>query len=258
MSDGPKILLLDIETSPLIAHVWQLFDQNVALNQIEKDWFILSWSAKWLDEKEIFYQDLRGKVKKGTDKPILKKIWNLLNQCDLVIHQNGRKFDIKKLNSRFVLNGMKPTKDFRQIDLLEISKKYFGFTSNKLEYITDKLCKKYKKLKHKKFPGHEMWAECLKDNKSAWREMEKYNKHDVLALEEAYKKVRAWDKSINFNVYNDTLSQVCSCGSSHFKKDAFRHTNTGKFQSYRCLSCGKRWQGKQNYLSNEKRRTMLK
>lgn len=59
--------------------------------------------------------------------------------------------------------------------------------------MTDKFCKKYKKLKHKKFPGHELWKECLKGNKEAWNEMRKYNIHDVLATEELYNVLKQWD-----------------------------------------------------------------
>ncbi len=31
-----KILVLDIETAPIVAHVWGLFDQNIGLNQIKR------------------------------------------------------------------------------------------------------------------------------------------------------------------------------------------------------------------------------
>ena len=47
-----KILVLDIETAPILGYVWQLFDQSVALNQIYKDTHILSWSAKWFESED--------------------------------------------------------------------------------------------------------------------------------------------------------------------------------------------------------------
>ena len=40
----PKILFLDIETCPIIADVWKLWDNNVGLNQIIKDWSIIAWA----------------------------------------------------------------------------------------------------------------------------------------------------------------------------------------------------------------------
>lgn len=256
--NAPKILLLDIETAPIVAHVWGLWDNNVGLNQIQQDWFILSWSAKWLDKKKIYYQDLRGKVKKCSDKPILKDLWQLIDEADILLHQNGKKFDVPKINARFLINGFKPPSFYRQLDLRDIVKKNFGFTSQKLEYVTNVLNTKYKKLKHNKFAGHELWTECLKDNIKAWREMEKYNKHDVLALEESYKIMRSWDNTINFQVYHDHNENKCVCGSFVVIKRGFRYTTVGKYQNYQCSTCGKNWQGKHNLLSSIKRSDMLK
>ena len=47
--------------------------------------------------------------------------------------------------------------------------------------MTDKLCTKYKKLVKRKFNGFELWKECLADNIEAWKDMETYNKYDVLS-----------------------------------------------------------------------------
>ena len=99
---------------------------------------------------------------------------------------------------------MQPPSNFKQIDTLKLARKHFALTSNKLAYMTDKLCTKYKKLTHHKFEGFELWKECLDGNLKAWKEMEKYNKHDVLALEELYTKLIPWDSSVNFTLYGDS------------------------------------------------------
>jgi DNA polymerase elongation subunit (family B) len=254
----PKILLLDIETSPIVGHVWKLFDQNVGLNQIEHDWAILSWSAKWLGKKKIYYQDVRNQKNKRDDSKILKDIWRLMDEADIIVGQNSKQFDIKKLNARFIINGMKPPSSYRQHDTRLMARKIFGFTSNKLEYLADNLCVKYKKLKHSKFSGHALWTECLKGNQAAWREMEKYNKHDVLALEELYVKLRSWDAPINYDVFRDDEQNLCECGHPSFVKWGFRFTNTGKFQRFKCRSCGRETVGKENLIPKEKRKTLRK
>ncbi len=228
-----KALVLDIETSPIEAYVWGLWENNVSLNQIKEDWRVLSWSAKWLDSKEVLYMDCRDDK---DDKRILKQIWKLLDEADVVITQNGVRFDSKKLNARFLHHKMQPPSSYRHIDTFKIAKKHFAFTSNKLEYMTDKFCVKYKKLSHKKFPGFELWKECLNGNKAAWNEMKKYNQHDVLSLEELYHVLRAWDNG-GVNVNQEECA--CSCGSKQFKKRGFFFTNVGKYQRYKCLKCGK-------------------
>lgn len=238
-----KILIFDIETAPIKAYVWGMWDQNVALNQIHTDWFILSWSAKWYGDspKKIMYHDQRKAKNIENDTSTLKAIWKLLDEADVVITQNGKKFDSKKLNARFILNGMNPPAPYQHIDTLQIAKKHFAFTSNKLEYMTDKLCTKYKKLTNKgrKFYGFALWDECLKGNLQAWREMEKYNKYDVLSLEELYTKLRVWDTSINFSIYDDGLRPMCNCGSFQLEKRGYRMTVSGKYQRYQCKKCGK-------------------
>lgn len=130
----PKVLIFDIETAPLMSYVWQLYDQNIGLSQVQSDWHVLAWSAKWLDDPtcKIMYMDQRYAPNIEDDSGILKEIWKMLDEADIVITQNGRKFDQKKLNARFILNGFKPPSSYKHIDTLVIARKHFGFTSNKL------------------------------------------------------------------------------------------------------------------------------
>lgn len=248
----PKVLVYDIEVSPNVAFIWRLWDQNVSLSQLESEWHVMSWAAKWLDEDKVMYADQRKKRKMEDDRAILKKIWKLLDQADVVITYNGKKFDEKKLNARFLLHGFKPPSSYQHLDLYKVAKKHFGFNSNKLSYLTDKLCEKHKKSDHKKFPGIELWRECLARNEEAWKEMEKYNKLDVLSLEELYHKIIPWDNSINFNLYHDEDTNVCKCGSTDFAKNGFAYTPRGKFQRYTCKKCGAEGRTSKNLLSKEK------
>jgi DNA polymerase elongation subunit (family B) len=254
---GPKVLLFDIETAPMLGYVWSLWENNVSLDQLYKDWHVLSWSAKWLDDppSKIMYRDQRNAKKIEDDKDLLKSIWKLLDEADIVITQNGKSFDHKKLNARFILQGMQPPSSYRHIDTMLIAKKHFAFTSNKLEYMSNNLCT-IKKLKSKKFPGFTLWLECLAGNRKAWKEMERYNKYDVLSLEELYYKLIPWDSSINFNVYHDTTELVCSCGSKHFHSNGYYYTATGKFQRLRCTKCGSEIRGRENLFSKDKRKSL--
>lgn len=256
----PKILLLDIESSPIISYVWGLHDQNVAINQIKTDWHLLSWSAKWAGDpaSKIMYMDQRNEKNIEDDSKLLKGIWKLLDDCDVVIGQNSKRFDIKKLNARFILNGMQKPSSFKHIDTVQLARKHFGFTSNKLEYLSNNLCKKYVKQKHKKFAGFELWRECLKGNKQAWKEMEHYNKYDVLALEELYNKLLPWDNSLNPNLYTEGITNICSCGSKKIQKNGFAYTDSGKFQRYKCADCGAESRSRVNLLSKEKRKSLNK
>ena len=251
---GPRVLIYDIETAPLLGYCWSLWDNNIGLNQIHSDWHVLSWAAKFLGEDDIYYQDQRDAKNVEDDKEILQGIWKLLDECDFVITQNGKKFDQKKLNARFVIHGMKPPSAYRHIDVLQIAKSQFGFTSNKLQYMTDTLCTKYKKSGHAKFSGFELWSECLKGNLEAFCEMEDYNVLDILSLEELYLIISPWDAKLpNFDVYDDEISN-----NEEWVKEGFVYSNLGKYDRYRNTVTGQQRRGSVNLLSKIKRDSLLR
>lgn len=245
----PKVLVFDIETSPMLAYVWDLHEQNVALGQLHKDRFVIAWSAKWLGDPadKIMYMDQRDTLNVEDDRKILKAIWKLLNEADIVITQNGKSFDSRRLNARFIQHGMKPPSPYKHIDTYLIIRNVADFTSKKLEYVADKLCKKYKKLKHEEFPGLSLWIQCLAGNRKAWDAMKKYNIHDVLSTEELYEKIKAWAPKHIPTAYipDDTKAQCESCGRLESLQPRGKHyTKGGYHQRYKCKHCGRWTQGK--------------
>lgn len=243
-----KVLVFDIETAPIEAFVWDLhvYSQYIPLIQMKKDWHILAWSAKWLGDppSKLIYRDQRKAKNIADDKELLKGMWHLLNEAEIVLTKNGEKFDVKKLNARFILNGMLPPKPYKHIDTEKIARRVASFTSNSLDYLTDKLCVRYKKLTHKKFPGFVLWRECLARNNAAWEEMRKYNNHDVLSTEELYLKIRAWAPENVPKVYQvtDKAGQCSTCGFiGPMRKGKPRLVKKGVYQQHLCPSCGS-WQ----------------
>lgn len=253
-----KVLLFDIETAPLLAHVWGLWENNVGLNQIVCDWHLLSWSAKWLGspEGEVMYMDQRSASSVENDKAILTELRELLDEADVVITQNGKSFDQRKVQARMLIHGFQPNSPYKHVDVKIEAQRLFGFPSHKLEYMTEKVNKKYKKLKHKKFPGHDLWVECLKGNVEAWDEMKLYNMHDVLALEEFFGHIAPWGIRLNFNLFTDDEDQSCICGSQEHMKYGFYYTEMGKFQRYKCKKCGHISRDRHNLFTKEKKDTL--
>jgi hypothetical protein len=257
-----KVLIIDIETSPIEAYVWGLWDQNVGLDFIKTEWTILSFSAKWLGQKPMLYADTggRGADKVRDDKVLLQKLWDLLNEADIVVAQNGKRFDMRKINARLIENGFGPPSPYRVIDTMVVAKKYFAFTSQKLAWTSGHLTDKPKD-EHKEFPGFELWIQCLADNPKAWRAMRRYNRRDIVATEEVYLKMRPWiENHPNMGVYDPEEKPMCpKCGSSHVKSWGFEYVvkQQGKYRRYRCLDC-KGWaRGKLMQLPIEKRRSLL-
>jgi hypothetical protein len=255
-----KILVLDIETSPIEAYCWALWDQNVGLNQIKVEWSILSFAAKWLGKPKVIYEDTskNGIGKFRDDKKLLIKLHALLDEADIVVAQNGRRFDVKKINARMVMAGLKPYSPIRIVDTLEAAKKYFSFTSNKLEWASEWLTSQ-KKLAHKEFPGFELWKECLAGNPKAWRVMKKYNIRDVTATEEYYIRIRPWIANHpNMGVYSDIIEHTCTnCASPNLQSRGKQRLQQGLYNRYQCQDCGKWSRGKNMLLAINKRKALL-
>lgn len=181
-------VVLDIETRPKLAYTFDINKETVVpLNAIVEDECILAWSYKPFGEpvNTIKYMDLRSKTPPIVDDvSILKPLHKVLMSVDGIVTQNGKEFDLRKLNARFEMNKMPWITHLKHYDLYLLSRRVAAYTSQKLEYVTEKTNTKYKKLTHKKFPGLSLWVECLKGNREAWDEMKRYNIQDTLSTEE--------------------------------------------------------------------------
>lgn len=221
--EKPKVLVLDIETSFIIAGVWGRFDQNVSVDQILQESYIICWAAKWLDKKKVYY---------GTD---LKSIRNLMDQADYIIAHNGRKFDIPILNANFIKENIKPPSQYRIIDTLNLAKRHFKFTSNRL----DDLGKMFKVGQKLPTEGFKLWRQVVIDkDKKALKKMMQYNKQDVLLLERVYHKLKAWDKNGPNMDQGPGCHKCPSCASAELSKNGRYYTPSGYRQKYQCNECG--------------------
>lgn len=230
-----KILLLDLETAPSVAYIWQLWDQNVGLHQLAQEGYTLCWSAKWLGDNEVTFDS----VKKSGTKRMIRRIHKLLDQADAVVHYNGTKFDIPVLNKEFLEQGLQPPAPFTEIDLLKTSRKRFKLLSHKLDYIARKLGVGAKAA-HK---GMSMWKACMDGDPEAWAKMEEYNKNDVVILEQVYYRLLPWIKGhANYSVHEGAL--CCpNCGSFHFQARGKAVTAASVYQRYQCTDCGSWFRG---------------
>jgi len=111
-----------------------------------------------------------------------------MDDADIVIGHNSDKFDIRKLNTRFLLHDYGVPRKYRQLDTLKISRKYFSFESNKLDFINARIGN---------LPKHEMelsdWINiCLNGDQRTLDKMARYNIGDVREGKKAYLKMKDW------------------------------------------------------------------
>lgn len=260
----PKIIVLDLETAPNIAHVWSLFKVNVGLEQIVSDDSILSYAWKYLGEPEVYTDDaslcfLQGTPKeKSAYRAFIQGLASVLDQADIVIAHNGAGFDVPWVIGQCVEHNVKPPSPFKIIDTLTQARKSFRLPSYKLDYLTRRFGLK-KKSAHSKFPGHQLWAQCLKGNPDAWKELVTYNANDVVILEELYLRIRPYLKGhVNVGVYLESEDHVCpTCGGKHLHRRGYYHSNLSKFQRFVCTDCGTWSRSRFNLIEPKARKALL-
>lgn len=237
---NPKVILLDIETSPIMGYTWSTFDANVL--KILEPSKILSVSWKELHSPTVNVKaisDYSG-YKKGVidDTKLVKEIWKVLDEADVVVAHHGDRFDLPKLNARFVWYGLNAPSIYKTIDTKKVASRYFKFDSNSLNNLGSYL-NLGKKVEN---GGFDLWVRCIAGDKEAWALMKDYNKQDVVLLEKVYLKLRPYiENHPNLNLLSDKPKGDISCPtcqSSNVTKRGFSTTLTGRKQRYQCGDCG--------------------
>ena len=231
-----RILLYDIEIASDIGDSWQKWNTNI--HHYRRDWYMLCFAYKWLGEKKthvVAQPDFKSYKKGSTDdRELVNALWDLFDEADIVIAHNGDSFDQKKSNTRMVINGRTPASPYFEIDTKKVAKRYFGFTSNKLDDLARQLGIKGKL----DTGGYSLWLGCEEGDPKAWKKMKSYNKQDVWVLEQVYLRLRPWIKNhppINTIINNPTGCPTC--GKGPLTKQGVRATKTNTYQRYRCSNC---------------------
>lgn len=232
----PKILLFDIETMANLVYTWGKYEQDVIAYQ--RHWYMLTFAYKWLGEKNTHVKSLPDyplyKKDKFNDRDLIKDLWKLFDDADIVIAHNGNSFDIKKANARFIKHKLPPPSPYKQIDTKLIAKKYLKMDSNKLDDLGD-----YFGIGRKiNTGGFELWLGCEANDKKSWKNMCEYNIQDVILLEKVYLEMLPYiTNHPNLAIYTGNNQSCPNCASLNVIKDGKVYRSTGIWQKWKCKSC---------------------
>lgn len=238
-----RTLAVDIETSPSLAHVWQLWNiNNISLAQLQESSTLMCFSAKWFEDDEVlFYSEWQH-----GHAEMVRKAHELLTEADVVAHYNGKRFDVPYLNKEFILAGYSPPAPYMQVDLYQAVKRRFKFPSNKLDYVS-KALGLGGKVSHE---GHELWVKVLAGDADARSRMQEYNEQDTILVEQLYNKILPWIPSHPNHALidgEDGFEFACTkCKSKKLARRSDAYTAQSSYPRYQCLKCG-------NWLRGTKR-----
>ena len=233
--NGARILSIDIETLPMLFYAWQPWEAR-ALKVLE-DTSVCAWSAKWLGGRQITkcLADYKGyKAHSRDDRKLLAELWPLLDEADIVVAHNGKRFDVKKLNYRFMVLGLGVPSPYQVVDTLLEIKKVASFDSHRLNDLSQSL-----EIGQKvRTGGADLWFDCIEGKPAAWKRMKVYNARDVALLERLYLKIRPWMQGHpNMGLFSG-LSCCPKCGSVKLQARGWARSSTRSYQRFHCQACG--------------------
>lgn len=242
-----KILLYDIETLPPLIAKFNVYDDKPPL------WYhsrgcMASFAWKWLGERTTQVKALPDYLpyKKDPlyDKELVRDLYKLYQQADIIIAHNGDSFDQKISRGRFLIHGFDPVNTYRQIDTLKVARKNFKLESNRLDALGEALGV------GRKIPndGKYLWEKCYYGDMKAWKKMKAYNKQDVVLLEKVYYKLRPWiDNHPNLAVMMNAPDVCPNCGvNKGFVLNGWHHSSVSKYRRLQCKNCKRNVQGRNN------------
>ena len=254
---APNILVFDIETSTILAELYDLGKQYVGRKSLKESWYILSWSAQWLKDDEVFGDVVTSKeAKLRDDKRVVKSLWDTIDEADILISYNGDGFDIPRFNRRSLECGLMRPSHYQSIDLYKTIRNTFEFESNALDFV----CERLQLERKRNNGGWELWQDATAGVQKALDEMIYYGLGDIPPTQELYFEIRTWIKNHpKMSLYNvDETEPMCNfCGSTDIApKDKLVSVGLNLYRSFRCKSCGGIGRYKEGQLSKEKRKNM--
>ena len=198
---------------------------------------MLTWSAKWLFDDKMYSDRMSGdEVILEDDSRVLKSLCNLIEEADIIVGHNSKKFDVRQINARRLKHSLPPMLPYEHIDTYLASKKAFDLPSHSLDYIA-----RYLGIEGKmETGGFQLWKRCMDGDDEALKEMERYNIQDVRIQEEVYLRLRPYiSNHPNITLHIEDNVHACpKCGSSNIHWEGEYRTPMNSYDSFRCKDCG--------------------
>lgn len=175
---GASILYLDIEVSKSLYFNYgaKVPSKYLRVDDLYKEYYIICWSASYLHDDRIWKGCVTPKqARNWTDAQILKPLHALMNSADILAGHNVDAYDIKRLNTRFLKNGLLPIEGKKTYDTLKIARSKLALESNTLDYIL-----RFLGLRPKDGITNDDWLEIVKNPTSKiLKKAMDYNINDV-------------------------------------------------------------------------------
>lgn len=244
-----RILILDIERIPghatlqhrgltITGPFWDLNGWKHTIGRRIPPDTVTEWprticaAARWYDQRTHLFA---AEWEEGGNDQFLRTVWDWYDAADMVVGHNIRGFDTKHLKAAWALLGLPTPAPWRTIDTLTIARREFGFESNTL----DSLCQRLGiDAKTDKYDVPTARAACAGDVK-AQKKLRAYNIGDIGATTALYDRLRPWIKTHpHLGLWTGDDRACPNCGGDKFVEQADVHTDQTRYAARRCANCG--------------------
>lgn len=250
MSDKPKIVIWDLETLPDPEAV---YDRLPSIGAWQGRTFkadlhtLLCFGYKIYGEEKAHSINAWELGDSPDDEiPVLQFAYDVLHDADEIVTHNGRRFDLKFLNTRLMYYGMPPLDSkIKHVDTKVVLKSKLSLYSNSLSEaakffgIIEKMHWNDKWSTWKRFAfGRQTEADKVT--------MDTYCKQDVDVLEQLWLKTRPLheNSSVNKQQWRKDIALACPiCGSINIARNGTRRSKKYKYRRYLCGDCGSSFKG---------------
>lgn len=250
---GKTVLTLDIERLPgraihkhrgltIEGDFWDLNSWKHTLGYRLPPESVVEW-PRTICVAWRFYGDKRTEFASEWDdgrEGMLRRAWEAYDQADVLYGHNVDRFDTKNLNAEWLQYGMQAPSPFKIVDTLKEARKAFGFESNTLASLTQRLGIDTKTDKYEVAVAR---AACAGD-KAAQRKLKAYNVGDIAASEALVDRLRGWIvHPHNKNGTIDDRPTCPNCWGDNLTRNGTTLADQITYTLYRCDDCGKNVKG---------------
>lgn len=238
----PRMLVVDIETLPNLPEALKVWPQlsdfpGRTLKGTISTIICFGYKVVGSDEVKCLnawdYPEWTRDV--NDDRRLVRDIVRILKTADVVIHQNGRSFDMKFIQTRMFKYRMSPLPKILQIDTKVEAKKNFSAFSNSLKHLAEQFTDSEKMEND----GWSLWVDVHGRCQLAMAVMTEYCMKDILATEALFLAMKPWIAGLpNMNQFRLEENVCPNCGSLALKKQGPRLLKERRVQRFQCMDCG--------------------
>lgn len=222
------------------AYDLKLYSKRINPDWVQRGKWMPCAAWKWLGQKRVCSASVlddpaRFAKDYSDDYVVTKALHDVIQQASVIVGHNVDAFDLKEINARCIAHGLDPLPKALTVDTLKLARSRFRFPSNDLRNLA-----RFLKLNTSKGKSP-MWDLVSSGDEKEIKRCIKYNKADVVVLEELYLMLRGWQTGLRASPqrHNQSKELTLSCSVCGHWDMQSRGRGFSKALEYRRFVCNR-------------------